>query len=294
MPPPDAFSHDQAVKNLIKDYPIEALEFLAPDVLAARGVPLSVAFLDPAVAKDDSNEPGPGQAMDLAIRFEFADGPGVILILVEHWSDASKLDLLRTARYYLDLCRRFPAHEVLSIALVDDDRPHDLRDTVEQGALGVVHFRFFTRIVQIPSLRLEQFRDTVNRVALSFSPNMAGVSDSLEQVIQVAIAFRDLGDLAGLRKFFAFWVVEGRLHEQDQSRVLRRFKELEMPIIMEWLRQEGIEIGLERGVKQGLEQGLDQGIRQKALEDARRMLGHGISWAIITDVTGIRPEDLQT
>ena len=89
--------------------------------------------------------------------------------------------------------------------------------------------------------------------------------------------------------FFAFWVVEGRLHELDQSRVLRRFKELEMPIIMEWLRQEGIEIGLERGVRQGL----DQGIRQKAFEDARRMLGHDISWAIITDVTGIRPEDLQ-
>lgn len=86
-----------------------------------------------------------------------------------------------------------------------------------------------------------------------------GVPDPLEQVIHVAIAFRDLGDLAGLRKFFAFWVVEGGLHEQDQSRVLRKFKELDMPIIMEWLRQEGIEIGLERGVKEGA--------YQKALEE---------------------------
>ena len=101
----------------------------------------------------------------------------------------------------------------------------------------------------------------------------------------MAIVFRDLGDLAGFRKHFALWVVEGRLHEQDQSRVLRKFKELDMPIIMEWLRQEGIEIGLERGVKEGA--------HQKALEDARRLVGHGISWAIITDVTGIRPEDLQ-
>ena len=141
MPPPDAFSHDQAVKNLIKDYPIEALEFLAPDVLSARGTPVSVSFLDPSVAKDDASEPGPGQAMDLAIRFEFSNGPGVILVLVEHWSSAAKLDLMRMARYYLDLCRRFPAHEILSIALVDDDRSHDLLNTVERGALNEVHFQ---------------------------------------------------------------------------------------------------------------------------------------------------------
>ncbi len=293
MPPPDAFSHDQAVKNLIKDYPIEALEFLAPDVLSSRGTPVSVSFLDPSVAKDNVNEPGPGQSMDLAIRVEFAEGLGVILVLVEHWSSASKLDLLRTARYYLDLCRRFPAHEILCIALVDDDHPHDVRDTFERGALGVVHLRFLTRVVQIPSLRLEQFRDTANRVALSFSPNMAGVLDPVDQILRVAVVFRDLGDMAGFRKFFAFWVVEGRLHEKDHSRLQSKLKELDMPIIMEWFRQEGLELGKKEGLEEGLKEGLKEGAHQKALEDARRLVGHGISWDIITDVTGIRPEDLQ-
>jgi hypothetical protein len=62
------FSHDQAVKNLIKDYPDEALEFLAQDVVMIHGKPISVEFLDTAITKDDVAEPGPGMAMDLAIR----------------------------------------------------------------------------------------------------------------------------------------------------------------------------------------------------------------------------------
>jgi imidazolonepropionase-like amidohydrolase len=48
-----------------------------------------------------------------------------------------------------------------------------------------------------------------------------------------------------------------------------------------------------QGVAQGIAQGVAQGIRAKALEDARKMREHGIDWAIITDVTGLKPEDLQ-
>jgi predicted transposase/invertase (TIGR01784 family) len=61
-----------------------------------------------------------------------------------------------------------------------------------------------------------------------------------------------------------------------------------MPEIMDWLRAEGIEIGMERG----LEKGVEKGVRATKLEDARKMREHGIAWEIITDVTGIKPEEL--
>lgn len=300
----ESFSHDQAVKNLIKDYPAEALEFLAEDVVRAHGQAVEIDFLDTAVAKDDVAQPGPGQAMDLAIRYRFADGSTSILVLVEHWSDGAKLDLLRTASYFLELCRRFPGEEILAIALVDDDRPRTLVDTVERGAMGFSHFRFTTRIVQIPALDLANFRDTVNRVALSFSPNMAG-ADRVEQVMRVAFAFRDCGDMAGFRKLFAFWVVEGRLKLEQQREVKRRLKETDMPEIMEWFRLEGIELGREEGLAKGLAEGRMEGrkegrmegrmegIRASKLEDARKMREHGIEWAVVTDITGVKPEDLE-
>jgi hypothetical protein len=282
MPSPP-FSHDQAVKNLLKRYPFDALEFLAPDLWHARGHPDSVEVVDAAVAKDDVAEPGPGQAMDLALRFGYPEGRGLLVLLVEHWSSAAKLDLLRTARYYLDLCRRFPEDEILPIALVDDDKPHDLENTVMRGAYGYPYFIFETRLVQIPALELETYRDTCNRVALSFLPNMQG-SQGVASVLEVAMAFLQAGDRDGVRLLFAFWVVEGRLDIAKQRELNQRLRERDMPEIMDWLRQEGIEIGRTTG--------LEEGIRATKLEDARKMLVRGYSWEAITDITGMKPEDL--
>ena len=288
----EQFSHDQAVKNLLKEYPIEALEFLAEDVVAIHGTPASVGFLDTAVTKDDTAEQGPGMAMDLAIRYVFADGLGVLFVLVEHWSDARRLDLLRTARYYLDLCRRFPSDEILPIALVDDDRPHALTDTVTRGAIGETFLAFHTRIVQVPALDLERYRTTRNRVALSFTPNMHGNFDRVERVIEVAVAFQRQDDTNGYRKFFAFWVVEGRLKVEEQITLDRRLKEMEMPYIIQKWKQEGLEEGRAEGKAEGMERGLEEGLRQARFENARRMLAKGYAWSDITEITGIHPEDL--
>jgi len=287
MEPSPPFSHDQAVKNLLKRYPFDALEFLAHDIWHARGRPISVDVVDATVAKDDVAEPGPGQAMDLALRFEYHEGPGLLVVLVEHWSSANKLDLLRTARYYLDLCRRFPLDEVLPIALVDDDKPRDLENSVLRGAYGYPYLIFETRLVQIPALEMEAYRKTFNRVALSFLPNMRG-SRGVESVLDVTIAFLHAGDPEGVRLLFAFWVVEGRLDVVEQRKLNRKLREHDMPEIMDWLRAEGIEIGMERG----LEKGVEKGVRATKLEDARKMREHGIAWEIITDVTGIKPEEL--
>ncbi|HXP91770.1 MAG TPA: hypothetical protein VN931_12685, partial [Fibrobacteria bacterium] len=253
----------------------------------ARGRPGSVEVVDAAVAKDDAAEPGPGQAMDLALRFHYSEGPGLLVVLVEHWSSASKLDLLRTARYYLDLCRRFPEDEILPIALVDDDKPHDLENTILRGAYGYPYLIFETRLVQVPALDMQAYRSTCNRVALSFLPNMRG-SRGVDSVLDVAGAFLRAKDPDGVRLLFAFWVVEGRLNVEQQWELNQRLKERDMPEIIDWWRQEGIEIGRTAGVEEGIE----KGIRATKLEDARKMLAEGLGWDVITRITGIKRENL--
>ena len=47
-------------------------------------------------------------------------------------------------------------------------------------------------------------------------------------------------------------------------------------------------------IQDGKAEGLEQGIRTSKLEDARKMREHGIEWAIVTDVTGLKPEDLES
>ena len=43
---------------------------------------------------------------------------------------------------------------------------------------------------------------------------------------------------------------------------------------------------------EGKVEGRAEGMRLKALEDARKLVEHGVSWEIITSATGIKPEDL--
>jgi hypothetical protein len=56
---------------------------------------------------------------------------------------------------------------------------------------------------------------------------------------------------------------------------------------------EGRAEGRLQGREEGREEGLAEGIRAKALEDARKLVEHGVSWEIITSATGVKPEDLE-
>ncbi|HXP91193.1 MAG TPA: hypothetical protein VN931_09725, partial [Fibrobacteria bacterium] len=156
------------------------------------------------------------------------------------------------------------------------------------GAMGDTFLSFRTRIVQIPAMDLERFRRTRNRVALSFLPNMRGDLDPVDRVLHVTMAFRQQADSQGLRRFFAFWVVEGRLRVEQQLDLNRRLKEMDMPEIIEWWLEEGHA----KGRTEGRLEGMEEGLRASKLDDARKMREHGISWEIITDVTGLKPEDL--
>ena len=46
------------------------------------------------------------------------------------------------------------------------------------------------------------------------------------------------------------------------------------------------------GIEKGKAEGLEEGLRQARLDDARKMLARGYDWSDITEITGIRPEDL--
>jgi len=163
---------------------------------------------------------------------------------------------------------------------------------VTRGAIGETFLAFHTRIIQVPTLEMERYRTTRNRVALSFTPNMRGNFDRVERVIEVAVAFQGQDDANGYHKFFAFWVVEGRLKVEEQITLDRRLKEMEMPYIIQKWKQEGLEEGRAEGKAEGMERGLEEGLRQARCENARRMQAKGYSWSDITEITGIHPEDL--
>ena len=52
--------------------------------------------------------------------------------------------------------------------------------------------------------------------------------------------------------------------------------------------------GIEEGRKEGIEEGLEKGAQAKNLENARRMLEKGYSLEAISDITGLRLEQIKT
>ena len=51
--------------------------------------------------------------------------------------------------------------------------------------------------------------------------------------------------------------------------------------------------GEARGIEKGIEQGIAKGTRATKIEDARKLVEHGVSWEVITNATGVKPEDLE-
>ncbi len=91
-----------------------------------------------------------------------------------------------------------------------DEKPFELKGTIERGALGSIFLSFRTRIVQVSALELSRYRESHNRVALSYSPNMHGIQNAVDQVLRVAQEFYRQDDKAGYRAFIAFFGGGGR------------------------------------------------------------------------------------
>jgi predicted transposase/invertase (TIGR01784 family) len=117
-------------------------------------------------------------------------------------------------------------------------------------------------------------------------PSLGGGSQGRQWLWALVWTGRSRATVSRKGSLFAFWVVEARLGLDEQREVKHRLKEIDMPEIMEWFKEEGI--------AEGIEQGIERGARAKAIEDATKMLEHGIDWRIVTDVTGISPEDLDS
>ncbi|MEK7392975.1 MAG: hypothetical protein AAB214_10460, partial [Fibrobacterota bacterium] len=140
-------SVDQAIKELLQLHPDDTLVFLLPDVVVTRGRPKDWKFHNVQVRKKDLLRKG--LVMDLNIEYRFADGPPLLMVLVEHWSTSQSIDLVRTAQYYLDLVSRFPSHEIVPVAFVTEIEDHGIVDGFKRCALGSEVMSFTTRVVQL-------------------------------------------------------------------------------------------------------------------------------------------------
>lgn len=308
-------SVDQAIKELLQLHPDDTLAFLLPEVPAQRGAPTLWRFHNVHVRKKDLLRKG--LVMDLNIEYHFQEGAPLLLVLVEHWSTARSVDLVRTAQYYLDLASRFPDHEIVPVALITEIDASPVPDGFSKMALGTEVIRFVTRVVQLSQTQAQDWVNARNLVASALLMAMGGTLSRPEK-LRATIDYFLRHDENETRLLFPLISEVGKLNTEEHAMTIKYLTQLPKPLFMTMLEEQaiasgmakgmakglerGLEQGLERGIEQGIEQGLakglqqglEQGIQTSKRDDARKMREHGISWDVITDITGLKPEDLQS
>jgi hypothetical protein len=264
---------DQAIKELLKSHPADALEFLVPDAAKAWGRPLAWEFLNTTTRKHDLARKG--YVMDLNIRYTFANRSVVLVVLIEHWATAQSVNLHRTAHYYLDLLERFPKDEVVPVALVTDLKPARIQNAVHAESRGRVWLHFETLVREVSREEYSAWAGARNAIAQALRGAMAGPQSRAEKVFRGAEALKTIVSPDEYRNIFTLAAEVGKL----------TLKEVEAYMKKTQLRSEALE-WLES-------QAQARGEQAKAIANARKMLEHGIAWDIITDVTGVKPADLK-
>lgn len=267
-------SLDQAIKDLLTRYPVDAWRFLLPDLARKLGDPISHQVLRSETRKH--NLRSKGYVMDLPIQYAFANGKSlVVVVLIEHWATSRSVNLHRTARYVLDLMEREPGRPVIPVALVTDLHPGEIPERLCLDDLGggepILTFRHRAQVVAHEDL--ERWRRKSNVVAAVLTIAMSGKLSPGDKARLSFLKLEDLVDAEEVMRLFPLVFRVGKLSEEEQETIMATKSKLPEPHLFKLLQAKGAQT--------------------KALEDAGKLLEHGISWDIITDVTGVKPADLK-
>ncbi len=241
---------------------------------------------------------------DLLFTCPLQGNEAVVAILLEHKTWQPKHIHLQILRYMVsiweaDLDQQRPLRPVIPLLVHQGPLPWKLAPFRESFPTLPDPLRPF-----IPDIRLlfedlavmddhtigEDFRDPVVRIALALMKHIY----SAEGTIAVARTLTpDLGTGLGsdqalrtLRILLEYILNDGvpEVHDHLFQSLHPQLKGQAMTL-GDLLRQEGRVEGEIKGKAEGL--------HEAKLQDAHKLREHGIPWEVITDVTGLRPEDLE-
>lgn len=218
----DEVSEDRGFKELFTAYPFETVEVFVPELLAQRGRPASVEAIQQEVPLPDLGDPS--RFLDVALRCTWADGYTAIIVLVEHWSEARKVDLHRVLWYYAALRLKHPTAEVFPVVLVTDRSAREVPSRLASFIAGEQVLDFKVRVVRIGPDDLPRLHALRNRVAAMFL--MLAIQDRVEAALAMVRAMQAApGPLDDLRRFLPLALKLAKMTDADELRFRRRMRE---------------------------------------------------------------------
>ncbi|MCG6943533.1 MAG: DUF4351 domain-containing protein [Thiohalocapsa sp.] len=245
-------SHDQDFKNLIVDYPHDAVQFFAADEAAevdqrVRIIPVRQEQLKERLG-DRFRE------LDVPLLLEWPDGRhAAVLFALEEETETSRFSIHRLAHYCLDLAELFETERVVPVAIFlrKGERPASL--TLGGDRYDFLTFRYLA--CALKHLDWQDWRDSDNIVARLNLPNMRYAPS--ERVTVYALALRGLMQLEPdpekRLKYADFVDIYANLSDTEREEYERDYPEeaKTMQSFSTRMREEGKEIGKQIGIQLG-------------------------------------------
>ncbi|HWP00104.1 MAG TPA: DUF4351 domain-containing protein [Methylococcus sp.] len=257
--------HDQSFKNLILDYPLQALAFFAAeevgdDLAQARIVPLRQEQLMERLGERF-------RALDVPLLVEWPDGRREgILFVIEEETETSRFSIHRLAHYCLDLAELLDTDRVVPVVIFL--RPGRRRKVLRLGGDRHDYLEFRYLACELFRLEAAAHLDSDNLVVRLNLPNMAHSPEARLEVYAAAQAglVHLEPDPEKQSKYADFIDYYADLSDDELARYRATYlnERGELMRLAQTLRQEGRQEGWQEGRQEGWQEG-----RQ---EEAARLL----------------------
>ena len=181
----NAVSHDQNFKNLIVDYPVEALALFASREAPAPADDARVTALRQEQLKERLGDRF--RALDTPLRVEWTGKRRKeTLFVMEEVSDWTGFSAHHLARYCLDLSEMYGTERVVPVAIFLRDAGR-ARRSLALGTGRQAYLRFGHLVAEIGKMPVERWIGSDNLVARVNLPNMRGARDRKVEVYGEAV-----------------------------------------------------------------------------------------------------------
>ena len=246
-------THDQNYKNLILDYPLQALRLFAADEADALGDDVRITPIRQEQFQERLGERF--RELDVPLLVEWPDGRReALLFVLEEETDAGRFSIHRLAHYSLDLAFMFKTERVVPVVIFLKGSGHAAK-RLDLGGERHTFLAFHYLACDLAALPYEQYRDSDNIVARLNLPNMHYAPQMKLEAYAKAVQGlqRFESDIDKQAKYVDFIDIYAGLDDNERERYRREYpQEVDfMSSFADRFRQEGLQQGVQQGMQQG-------------------------------------------
>ena len=276
-------SHDQNFKNLILDYPRQAIEFAAASEAARLGEDVRILPLREEQLKERLGERF--RELDVPLLLEWPDGRRQALLFVfEEETEPKRFSIHRLAHYCLDLAELYHTERVVPVVIFL--HPGTFAETLTLGSDTRDYLQFSYLAWPLFGLQARAYFDSPNLVARLNLPNMRyAPEEKVEVYAQAVRGLRTLEpDPERQIKYLDFVDIYANLDDNERQRYQQHYaKEIETMTAF-----------ADRFIEQGMQQGMEQGEARTLLRQIDRKFGSQAAQAHRERIETAELEQLET